>query len=231
MNTIKLYHISYDITEPLNKEFIPRIPGNAATGEDESIPRVCLCDSIERCLNAAEDRLGDYENEDKAIIVVWEKEFSLFDHNLLSWQHLYENNLVPDAVLTHEYWYLDKLKMVGSFYEIANINDAISNKRLVYIIKPKYKEKILQVFSAHGIDTNTITKLDLYVLINEWLPTFFPREFDSIIDELKKEIRIADDADVKSSEYDEIFDEQISENTILDIDSQNIYHHLSIIKR
>ena len=38
----KLYHISYDITEPLEKEFIPRIPDDATTGEDESIPRICF---------------------------------------------------------------------------------------------------------------------------------------------------------------------------------------------
>lgn len=91
MQKIKLYHISYDLTEPLEKEFVPRIPNNAATGEDESIPRICFCDSIERCLNAAEDNFGDYEVADKATIIVWENEFSLSDEKLLNWQHLYEN--------------------------------------------------------------------------------------------------------------------------------------------
>ena len=162
MSKIKLYHISYDKTEPLEKEFVPRIPDNAASGEDESIPRICFCDSIERCLNAANDNLGDYEDANKAVIIVWEKEFSLDDKNLLCWQYLYENDLVPDVALTHEYWYLDKLQIAGNYYEIRNISDAIANKRLVYIIKPKYKEKVLQLLLKNGIDTTLIKELDLY---------------------------------------------------------------------
>lgn len=231
MQKIKLYHISYDLTEPLEKEFVPKIPNNAATGEDESIPRICFCDSIERCLNAAEDNFGDYEVADKATIIVWEKEFSLSDEKLLSWQHLYENNLVPDAALTHEYWFLDKLQITGSYYEIININDAITNKKLVYIIKPQYKEKVLQILFEYGIDTNLLSDIDLYTLINEWLPAFHPGKFDNIIDELKKEIRIVDEADEEDSEYDKIFNEPLGKNTILDIDSQKIYHHLSIVKK
>lgn len=230
MQKIKLYHISYDLTEPLEKEFVPKIPNNAATGEDESIPRICFCDSIERCLNAAEDNFGDYEVADKATIIVWENEFSLFDEKLLSWQHLYENNLVPDAALTHEYWYLDKLQIAGNYYEIRNINDAIANKRLVYIIKPKYKEKVLQLLLKNGIDTTLIKELDLYTLINEWLPRTHPNVFDSIVDALNKEIRIANEENESSSEYDKIFDEPLRKNTMLDIDSQKIYHHLSIVK-
>ena len=126
-----------------------------------------FCDSIEHCLNAANDNLGDYEDADKAVIIVWEKEFSLADKNLLCWQYLYENNLVPDAALTHEYWYLDNLQITGSYYEIFNINDAITNKKLVYIIKPQYKEKVLQILFKYGIDTNLISDIDLYTLINE----------------------------------------------------------------
>ncbi|MBE6716638.1 MAG: hypothetical protein E7573_06935 [Ruminococcaceae bacterium] len=222
MQTIKLYHISYDTTESLKKEFIPRIPENIATGEDKSIPRICLCDSIERCINAAEDNFGDYEEEDKAIIIVWEHEFCLFDDKLLCWQHLYENNLVPDAALTHEYWYLDTLQMTGNYYEIININDAIFNKRLVYIINPKYKEKVLQVFNDYGIDTSSISNFDLYTLVNEWLPSFFPNEHETIIDKLKKEIRIVDDSDNNDLTYGD---------NVLNIYPQKVYHNLVIIRK
>ena len=115
MKKIKLYHVSYDTTEPLDKEFIPKIPQNTATGENESIPRVCLSDSIEGCINAIEDNFGNYEDEDRATIIVWESEFSLFDDKLLCWQYLYENDLVPDAALTHEYWYFIKTTLHSYF--------------------------------------------------------------------------------------------------------------------
>ncbi len=222
MQTIKLYHISYDITESLKKEFIPRIPENIATGEDKAIPRICLCDSIERCINAAEDKFGDYEDEGKAIIVVWKHEFSLSDDKLLCWQYLYENNLVPDAALTHEYWYLDTLQMIGNYHEIMNINDAIFNKKLVYIINPKNREKVLQVFNNYGIDTSSISNFDLYTLVNEWLPSFFPNEHESVIAELKKEIKIVDDSDNN---------DLMDGDNMLNIYPQKVYHNLLIIKK
>jgi hypothetical protein len=34
--TITLYHISFNLDEPLHKEFITRIPGNAINEEDET---------------------------------------------------------------------------------------------------------------------------------------------------------------------------------------------------
>ncbi|MBR6618760.1 MAG: hypothetical protein IKK85_00280 [Clostridia bacterium] len=231
MRKIKLYHISYDTSEPLDKEFVPKIPKNCATGENESIERICLSDSIEGCINAAEDNLRNYEDADKAIIVVWEKEFSFPDDKLMCWPYLYENNFVPDAALTHEYWYLEKVRMQGSFYEISNINHAISNKKLVYIIKPKYKEKVLQVISKHGIDTKSITKLDLYTLVNDWLPIISKDKFDIIIEDLKREIRIPYNTDEEILDYKNIFDTLLSRNSIIDIDSQKIYHHLTITKK
>jgi len=229
MNTIKLYHISYDLSEPLDKKFIPKIPSNPATGEDESIPRICLCDSIEGCINAAEDKLGNYEDTDIATIIVWEKEFSLLDDKLICWQQLYEDDLVPDAALTHEYWYLEPLHMKGSLYKILNVNDAISNKKIVYIIKPKYKEKVLYILADYGINLDGIKNIDLYTLINEWLPSVLPEKLDVIIEKLMEEIRVIDNADIDYSIFD-IVDTNSKQNTILDMDYQRIYYNLVIRK-
>jgi len=159
------------------------------------------------------------------------KEFSFSDDKLICWPYLYENNFVPDAALTHEYWYLEKVRMQGSFYEISNINHAISNKKLVYIIKPKYKEKVLQVISKHGIDTKSITKLDLYTLVNDWLPIISKEKFEIIIEVLKREIRIPYNTDEEILDYKNIFDTLLSRNSIIDIDSQKIYYHLTITKK
>ena len=94
----------------------------------------------------------------------------------------------------------------------------------------KFDHLELQLLLKNGIDTTSIQELDLYTLINEWLPKTHPDEFDNIIDELKKEIRIVDEANEDKPEYDKLFDEPLSKKTILDIDSQKIYHHLSIVR-
>ena len=41
---ITLYHVSFNLDEPLHKEFIPRIPDNTINEEDTETARVCkLC--------------------------------------------------------------------------------------------------------------------------------------------------------------------------------------------
>lgn len=228
MQKIKLYHISFDTAEPLEKEFTPKIPVNTIAGEDETIPRICLCDSIEGCINAAEDRLWKFEDEDIATIIVWEKEFTLPNDRLIGWQKLYEDNLVPDAIFTHEYWFLDKLQMSGTFYEILNVNNAISNKKEIYIIKPQYREKVFEILSDYSIDLKEIEKYDLYTLINDWLPYAFPQQITEIIEKLKEEIRIVDNS---NSNVTELFDTPSKPNTMLDMDYQKIYHHLEVRKK
>ena len=49
---ITLYHVSYNLEEPLQKEFVPRIPGNSVNEENQTISRVCLSDSIQGCIRA-----------------------------------------------------------------------------------------------------------------------------------------------------------------------------------
>lgn len=230
MERIKLYHISYNLAEPLDKEFIPQIPDNTINGEDQSYARVCLSDSIEGCINAAEDKLPFYEDEDSAPIIVWEKEFSLSDKNLVKWQYLYENGLVPDAALTHEYWYLDKVRMMGSFCEIENIHDAIAARKEVYIIKPKYRDLVLEVLSINGVNPETAEDLDLCALVNCWLPNFFPDKYYLILDTLKQVIRIAE-KEHEGLSYSELwFGEKTNTKLILDMDPLKVYHHLRIRK-
>lgn len=39
---ITLYHVSFNLDEPLHKEFIPRIPDNTINEEDTETARVCF---------------------------------------------------------------------------------------------------------------------------------------------------------------------------------------------
>lgn len=38
---ITLYHVSFNLDEPLHKEFIPRIPDNTINEKDTETARVC----------------------------------------------------------------------------------------------------------------------------------------------------------------------------------------------
>lgn len=49
---ITLYHVSFNLDEPLHKEFIPKIPSNTVNGENKSISRICFSDSICGCIRA-----------------------------------------------------------------------------------------------------------------------------------------------------------------------------------
>lgn len=197
---IKLYHISYDLSEPLEKTFIPKIPGNPEFGEDESICRICLSDSIEGCINAAEDKLWDKQKNNITTIIVWEKQFDLSDEKLKSWEYLYENNLVSDAALTHEYWYLDQLNMKGSFYEILNVSEAYLNRTNLYVINPKYKGIVFKVLADNGVKMDNIKDYDLCTLINEWLPINLPSKKELIIKSLKKEMTIISEIDEENAD-------------------------------
>lgn len=102
---IKLYHVSFDLREPLHKKFVPRIPANTINEENEKIPRICFSNSIQGCIRA----IAGYPKTDYSYvdIVVWEHEF-YDNNNLYDWNYLYVNNFVPDAAVTHEYWYTKK---------------------------------------------------------------------------------------------------------------------------
>lgn len=117
----KLYHASNncDIIE----EFVPRIPEFRAEGLDENntIPRICLSDSIEGCLSAVPwggSRLEDlFWEEGSCLIRIYEfdiKDLNL--KNLLPPEYLYSSDLVRDALISGEYWYIhEKLKPSRSY--------------------------------------------------------------------------------------------------------------------
>ena len=103
-----LFHVSYD---PIPR-FQLRVPEYRLVGEDDRTPRICLSDSIERCVNAKPSRaealylakkyglrmplyVYEFEPEDipaGALVGPWE---------LTGW------GKVSDAELYHEHWLLD----------------------------------------------------------------------------------------------------------------------------
>lgn len=231
MDEIKLYHVSYNLCEPLTKEFIPRIPSNALTEENHKYERICLSDSIEGCINAMEEPLVFSTDIDSITIVVWEKDFSLSDPFLKDWRYLYENNLVADAALTHEYWYLNNLFMTGSYYEIIELRKAFDQKRDFFLIKPKYRDEVLSVFLKHGADESELKTLDLCSLVNEWLPLNLQEKMSLIIEEIKQNLTTIDEMNYDNfSEYNLIFHEAPKPSYVLDMESRKLFYGLKFRK-
>lgn len=113
----KLYHVSKD---PNLIYLTPRIPEQATIGfEDNTIPRICCCSSIDKCLIA--------------MCGVWDNEiFYIYQLNINSDNVIYTpkrvKQYVSDASFTKEHWILNQVnvKKLGSI-EIDYSGDDYSN--------------------------------------------------------------------------------------------------------
>lgn len=198
MDFITLYHVSIDPWDEPTKTFAPRVPSCCEYGEDEVTERICLSDSIVNCINAMRQVLGDI---DEVVVSVWKKDFSLSDPNLINWRVLYDESLVSDAALTHEYWYINEpVTMATSHYKIGNILEAYDRRTIKYVVDPKYREAIVEKLSAMGFDDPSLETLDACAIINEWLTERFPDECQRIpilesIESVMQELCCGEDVD------------------------------------
>lgn len=104
----KLYHISLDFGKNDDLCFIPRIPASAADGEDKTIKRVCLSDSIEGCINLADLSNGDLKSHLFPIKSEKSSPIKVYEFHIDTDSILYPNQIskyVPDAEIFGEYWY------------------------------------------------------------------------------------------------------------------------------
>lgn len=195
---IKLYHVSFELSESLHKEFIPKIPDNTIRGENEEIPRICFSDSIQGCIRG----IKGYPKMDSpyAEIIVWEHEF-LESDNLYDWRYLYENNLVPDAAVTHEYWFTERITLDGSKYRISDIEH-----RVLYSFPMKYKEEILQILSDYVEDLTIFENIDPCTIINEWVPEHLD-SFDvmDIIERMKEAVSYEEETQESEELWKSVF--------------------------
>lgn len=140
---MKFYHVT-KVDKEKQDILIPRIPDVSMADEDISIKRISLGRSIENCLVGMGQPnnycVGNY-------IRVYVANISIFDKSLIGWRELYKNNLVPDAPITHEYWYKEKL-YVSEYHEyvITEIT-----RRKCYIVNADLKPKLLKIISRNRI--------------------------------------------------------------------------------
>ena len=122
----KFYHLSLSLTEGLNKVCSPRVPNDAVRmkGEEGTIPRICVCDSIEGCLtavpfggaNLADYFVGDNHPHSCPIRVFVFDEKDILEGNLITPDELYEKDWVRDAFYSNEHWIVNQdIKPVDTF--------------------------------------------------------------------------------------------------------------------
>ena len=94
-----------DNTNIIIEKFTPRIPNacSRTTGEDDTIPRVCVCPTLDGCLSAApwQDDV-EYFAENEIPLRVYE--FETNKERVIPSNILYTEGLVDDASFTNEHW-------------------------------------------------------------------------------------------------------------------------------
>lgn len=113
-----LYHVTNDTQLPDVCMFMPRVPESAAFDENKNIPRICMCPSIELCLQAMPcDSRCDCLSHDGRI-KVYSGEFE--KEKLIGPQELYDRNYVPDALENREYWVTQPVRLASRTYIVKN---------------------------------------------------------------------------------------------------------------
>lgn len=142
---MKLYNVSFNLNN-LSDSMIPMIPDSAGDDENKTIPRVCLCDTIEHCMQAIASCNRNLEKG--AYFILREVEINLSDKALVKPDYLKQTGYVPDALENNEYWYLKPLKakvtkhVVISFnYEFELAYSCISREQILTIISKYMRAK------------------------------------------------------------------------------------------
>lgn len=114
------YHVTMDL-ENKEKEFIPRVPKYRCKDEDSTIPRVCVCPTLEGAVGAFPYK-SYYIN----------KHMNFREQNYLTYYKIQNNNLkyktdeeikdlVPDSHITNEHWILDKFKATPTTIKVKRL--------------------------------------------------------------------------------------------------------------
>ena len=107
---------------------------------------------------------------------MWKHQFEDNEDGLYDWQSLYTTDRVPDAAVTHEYWYTKKITLDGEVYRISEIE-----YKTLYAFRIEYKEKVFQLLSEYVGDLTVFADMDPCAIINNWVPENLPFEEEEII--------------------------------------------------
>lgn len=117
-----LYNVTFNL-EDHSTVLKPSIPYSASDdyGEDKTTLRVCLSDSIERCISAIGPSFRNLFVGCK-LVVRSVRLNDLEPDSLIHYAELYSSGKVPDAMENHEYWYLKDVNVNRVVYEIQSFS-------------------------------------------------------------------------------------------------------------
>lgn len=159
---MKLYNITYNL-EDTSTMLIPKIPYSVGDGEDRTIPRVCLADSLEHCLQALGSANRDLTKG--TCILIREVDVDENSKYLKKPLTLKESNKVVDALENNEYWYLKPIKCNIRKAEIINAETEFT---LAWTCIPISKcKEIISKYSDFDVKEYK-ESYDLYVTFTDW---------------------------------------------------------------
>ncbi|MFA9560685.1 hypothetical protein ACERII_25750 [Evansella sp. AB-rgal1] len=156
-----VYHLSKGLDDEI-REFVPRIPEARQEGEDDSIKRICVADSIEGCLSAmpisSDVSLEPNKTYPFCYYTVYELEAPNYikgsrdkTTTIISNEQLIEQKLVPDAKITEEHWITQSISRDSDEIYIKN----------VYIIKIDSEKSDIDVIEyAEGKEIDSYTNIN-----------------------------------------------------------------------
>lgn len=169
---MKLYNVSFNLNNT-NNALIPTIPESVAVDEDKCTKRICLCDTVEHCMQAI--AVGNRSIEAGRQFILRVTDIPKTSKRLIKPSVLKQYNKVPDALENNEYWYLDKIAfkvyrcIIKSFdYDRDIAWTCLTTEQVrqtVYSICNKIKlERYKTPKSVYNAIMNYVHKHDLYDL-------------------------------------------------------------------
>lgn len=185
---MKLYHVT-GMDRPLQRELIPSIPEEMMANEESKTKRISLSDTVLGCLRGL--NITNDKDINELNIRVYSIEIDSNDSKLISWEKLYNEGYVDDAILTHEYWYTGKLVPAEvHIYHIFNFKHKKYN-----IIGNVYKNKLIKIIKEQSVYTDNLSDYSAFQLMNEWLPKQDERIIGIINEGMKHKCRDLDEVD------------------------------------
>lgn len=164
LSVMTLWRVApYRDTAPMVKHY-PRIPKHPIPGEDVTTPRICFCDSIEHCIDAITES-DRHEILSSGRFIAYRLEVDTEDKMLRRPDDIHY--LVPDALLTQEYWYLKPVTLVSIPMKIIEFCDYID-----YDVDESYKESTLDYLKQEGVylpEMDDMSIAEIFVNIPTWM--------------------------------------------------------------
>ena len=157
-----LYHIRR--IDEYTDHLIPTVPKNIGTGEENTIPRICLAPDIERCIGSLNCTIqpGEY-------IYVYEIPINMLDLDYL-YSPIQNQQWVPDAKHYREYWYTSDLQIKPLLYQIVSYN-------IDYTINWDYLNTET-LYTIYKKESKTLNCLELKPLTDEISEDYYNRLYN-----------------------------------------------------